>query len=380
MIGNILRLLATTASAPEQNDHEDDSTLFSPAQDKLLLRIVFIESIFSFIGSSIIIISYLKFPNLRKFSLQLVLWLSVSDCGACLSYFLGDPRDNTILCTSQAIIQSFFELASVLWTTIIAYTLFRLIISQKTSAHLIYKFHAFAWGISLIACVLPLSTDSYGNSGSWCWIAIPLDSEGKTKTNLLIAGNAWRFFLFYFPLWLAIAYNTAVYIIVTRTLKRVANTQCDESKPKYLKMIRRLRLYPLVLILCWTFGTINRFQNVVNPAEPIYILFILQVSTRSLQGIFNASVYGMNSHVIDEWCLFLRDLGLCGCCCTDNAISEYVGDETNDSSLEGWTRVDDDAEDRNADPTYEGGLIGSRTNSRNDSKNSRINSTERSLI
>ena len=72
-------------------------------------------------------------------------------------------------------------------------------------------------------------------------------------------------------------------------------------------MVRRLRLYPLILVFCWTFATVNRLQNVVDPTNPQFMLYLLHVSTRSLQGILNAVVYGFNSHVTKEWMALLAE-------------------------------------------------------------------------
>jgi len=245
-------------------DTDDYDSAFSPHHEHVLLSITITESALSFICSAIIVLSYLKFTRLRKFSLQLVFWLSLSDMGVCVSYFFGDPTDGTLRCYSQAMIMSFFELASVLWTTVIAYTLFRLIILQKTSVHLINRFHAFAFGLPLLAMLMPLTTNSYGNSGAWCWITTPSDNVATDPTvqeNFFQQGTIWRLFLFYLPLWLAIGFNTGVYILVTNALQRVAVTQTALQRPKYLKMVKRLRLYPLILVFCWAGVRARRWRQ-----------------------------------------------------------------------------------------------------------------------
>ena len=188
----------------------------------------------------------------------------------------------------------------------IALTLFRLIVMQKTSSHLMPKFLLYCFGLPFICMFLPLFTNSYGDTGAWCWIETPQENEDEdddasmTKA-LLNEGTMWRILLFYLPLWIAIAFNSVVYIVVTNTLARVARTQASETRPKYLKMIRRLRMYPLILVFCWMGATVNRIQNVIYPDKPIYNLYLFQVSTRSLQGVLNAIVYGLNNHVMGEW-------------------------------------------------------------------------------
>ena len=115
------------------NSTIDDDHAFSQSQETVLLTIIRIESFFSLISSMFIVISYFKFKSLQKFSFTLVLFLSLSDMGCCCSYLMGNPKSSS-LCTMQGIIQSFFELASLLWVTVIAYTLFRKVILQVRAA------------------------------------------------------------------------------------------------------------------------------------------------------------------------------------------------------------------------------------------------------
>lgn len=44
------------------------------------------------------------------------------------------------------------------------------------------------------------------------------------------------------------------------------------------KFVNRLVWYPVVLVASWTFATINRIQNAVNPDHPVFALFLLHVS------------------------------------------------------------------------------------------------------
>ena len=149
------------------------------------------------------------------------MWLSISDMGMGVSYFLGNPSSGDPRCYAQAMVMNFFELASVLWTVVIAYTLYRLIINQKTSVHLMGRFHVFAFGIPLVGTLLPLFTSSYGNTGAWCWITTPEDAAADQVKGVdwLDKGTMWLVLVFYLPLWLAIIYNSFVYVVVTNSLQ-----------------------------------------------------------------------------------------------------------------------------------------------------------------
>lgn len=271
-MASLARLLYSQSNV---DDGTDDSSDFSDKQNNLLVTVTVVESVASFICSGLIVFSFYQFKKLRKFSLLLVFLLSISDMGVCVSYFLGNPRNGDFMCYSQAVVMSFFELASVLWTTVIAFTLYRLIIEQKTSTHLIYRFHAFAFGLPAVFSLLPFTTGSYGNVGAWCWITTDADATGYFDP-----GTVWRLSLFYMPLWITIAYNSVVYVMVTNSLQRVANTQSQHQRPKYLKMVRRLRMYPLILVFCWAGATINRLQNTVDPHNSQFFLYVSERKKR----------------------------------------------------------------------------------------------------
>ena len=60
-----------------------------------------------------------------------------------------------------------------------------------------WAFYAYAWACPFVLALLPLSTEAYGNAGAWCWIHADTWAES----------TAWRFTIFYVPLWLSIGFN-----------------------------------------------------------------------------------------------------------------------------------------------------------------------------
>ena len=56
----------------------------------------------SLIGSLFIVFCFAAFPQLRKFAFRLVFFLSISDVGASVSSFFGNPTSCSALCYVQA--------------------------------------------------------------------------------------------------------------------------------------------------------------------------------------------------------------------------------------------------------------------------------------
>ena len=100
----------------------------------------------STLGCSFIMFSYAKFPQLRNFAFEQVVNMAFADFGIGVTSFLGSPDDGSISCTLQGLLQQFFELASVLWTTVIAGTLFMAIIRQTDVEQYRGRIYCYGWG------------------------------------------------------------------------------------------------------------------------------------------------------------------------------------------------------------------------------------------
>jgi len=278
-------------------------------------------SVLSFLGSLFVIWSYFRFVKLQKFAFKLVVMLAISDLGSGIGYFIGSPPNGS-LCTFQGIVLTYFQLSSFLWTTVIAFVLERTVCRQqglvieKNRKYL----HLYAWGVPLILVLLPFATShkmphglaysntfegwSDSNEGAWCWISHG-DADG--------IGTMWRFLIFYVPLWAAMGYNLFSYSKVIITLKTTLNSHCEAKTPEHrqkMKIVQRLRWYPALLVICWTFGTINRIQNAVQPQGPIFALYLMQAIFSSAQGLCNSMVYGLNPGVQKAW----QESRLASCC------------------------------------------------------------------
>ncbi|CAM9599990.1 unnamed protein product [Ectocarpus sp. 13 AM-2016] len=174
------------------------SHLSSSEQDGLLAAAQACAT-FSLLGSLFIIFCYARYKHLRKLSFTLVLFLAISDVGADITYFMGNPEDNRAACVAQGALQQFFQMAQILWAVAIACVLrdvtvnLRMYHPHEQSA-LMRRFHVAVWGSALLSTLLPFTTDSYGSTGSWCWIETNPGSD-------VDVGTMWRYLVLYCPLW-----------------------------------------------------------------------------------------------------------------------------------------------------------------------------------
>ncbi|XP_054799215.1 G-protein coupled receptor 1 [Prosopis cineraria] len=246
----------------------------------------------SFVGSSFIVLCYVLFTELRKFSFKLVFYLALSDMLCSFFNIVGDPSKG-FFCYAQSYSTHFFCVASFLWTTTIAFTLHRTVVRHKTDVEdLEAMFHLYVWGTSLVMTVSRSFGNDHRHFGTWC-----SSQMGRT-------GKAIHFITFYMPLWGAILYNGFTYFQVIRMLNNATRMAVGISDRNYvsdtrdnMKAVSRWGYYPLILIGSFAFGTINRIHDFIEPDHKIFWLSFLDVGTAALMGLFNSIAYGLNSSV-----------------------------------------------------------------------------------
>ena len=247
----------------------------------------------SALGSLFVAAVYLYFTDIRSFAFKLVFYLSLMDLGHAIGFFL--PPDIGVICQIQAAITSYFSLASVLWTGIIAFALYLAVLKDKRDVEKFeLKFVLFANGLPFLALIPPLVQQKYGEAQGWCWIV--------TTGDYHVQGTVWRVVTFYLPLWIVIAFNSFVYFKIIKNVKKDASLLGSDLQLAQ-KLIQKLRMYPLILIFCYSVATINRVYDFFSPSMNFWLAFIAAV-IMSLCGLLNAVVYGFTDTVrlrIKSW-------------------------------------------------------------------------------
>ena len=152
----------------------------------------------------------------------------------------------------------------------------------------------------LFISLMPLATDSYSMSSTgFCWISEESDRD---------LSLTWQMVQFYLPLWFSFIFSCVCYWKVYNTVRNLLDTLASNDpneRVQRIKTIRKLRFFPLVLIIAWTFGTINRIYLFFKHDDPSFTLAILQNLFGNVIGLMNCLVYGMNQQVVDAlkaWC------------------------------------------------------------------------------
>ena len=240
-------------------------------------------SILSLLGCLFIICAYLYFKEIRNLAFRLVFYLSIIDAIHSLVFMIPNYRDNdgdSVLCKIQAVGLTFFTLADVLITAEIALVLYVAVVKEKPIEKLEKWLLAVSLGMPLIAAILPFTTSSYGNAKGWCWIP----DEG---THIV-----WIIITLYGPLWVIIAFNIYAYFSVIQKIKAQLNMFSGKEESSR-QLVKKLKFYPIILVVCFLVATIDRIYNFIHFGEPNYILTIIAGFFICLTGILNAIVYGL---------------------------------------------------------------------------------------
>jgi len=295
--------MSTEASDLEYCDSLDNNS----ASLRLMSQIIVLLSL---CGTLFVILTYTCWRETRNFAFKLVLQISISDFIYCIAHFFSNneyldiPIDSGTLCTIQGFLVNFGMVSSFMWAMVIAWTLFATVVLIKPevqSKFWIYCIYGYA--IPLLTSIIPLITDNYGPVGYRCWISLE---------NNLTKGKVLRFVLFYIPLWIVVVFNSISYYKVIKSLKQYA-----VGKPEK-RFIRRLRVYPLILIVCYLCLSIHNIIILFTCQKNLNAFDYISVALADLVGFGNALVYGLNHHIQDifikKFPCFLIFRRCCGCC------------------------------------------------------------------
>lgn len=204
----------TTASTPNQSE------ISKEILDKVLTTTTASLSIF---GTLVIMITFVLWPDIRKTSRQIIVYISIGDFFVACSNILGvweRGMDNwTSACKIQAAIGTVAVLSTFFWTVYLS-VYFYLVISKKisidTERRIMLWFHLTGWGIPLVITVIAKESGAFGYSGDlvssgWCWISSD-QRWWKMLLWMIMAGKGWEI--------LAYIVISVLYVLIKLSIRR----------------------------------------------------------------------------------------------------------------------------------------------------------------
>ncbi|XP_040907364.1 G-protein coupled receptor 157 [Toxotes jaculatrix] len=254
----------------------------------------------SFLGSSLIILTYIIWSDLRTTPRKLLVFLSVSDWLSAVSYAFGVWRvfrTDSLECVVQGAISTFANTSSFFWTVAIAIYLYFLIVrsSQRFADSLVLFFHLVSWGVPLIitvaaVCLHKIGYDASEVSVGWCWVRI---SAPDHVLWMLLTGKIWEF----------LAYLTlpVLYILIKRHI-HIAHAALSEYRPilpnrpqsqSFSSMAdRKLTLIPVIFIVLRIWSTVRFILLLAkSPVRQSPVLVTLHGIGNTSQGAANCIMF-----------------------------------------------------------------------------------------
>jgi len=188
---------------------------------------------------------------------------------------------------------------STFWTVVISTIMYKDAVLETPREYIFTKKRElysvlFAFGVPLLLSIGPWATDSYGLAGTWCWIILP---ERYPADSIEYMWSMIWVTLQYSCIWIAIIIN---YSIFWKVLWRVRQKERDIGKKDH-SFAGNLMKYPLVLLPCTIFGSVNRIIDIAIPNVPFYSLATIQTITFAVMGFIDSYMYASNKEVWNEF-------------------------------------------------------------------------------
>lgn len=254
------------------------------SDQEMVTSVLLVGSILSILGCFFIIILYF-FLKLKIFAYKLVLYMAIADLvhSVCLLLPLTEPW-----CHIQGFLLEFSSLSSIIWTAIMAYSLYESVIKLNSNIEAKEKHYLIVGFIVplLISCI-PEISQAYGYSQGWCWIV-------ENEYNYI-----YRIICFYLILAVVFVYNCVVYWIVWKKLyKEILKDMKDEEINRINKdLVRKLKMYPVAMLVSYAGVASKRLIEMIHFKGEIFWLSLIGGGMMSLIGFFDAIVYGFSSEV-----------------------------------------------------------------------------------
>jgi hypothetical protein len=219
------------------------------------------------------------------------------------------PADMAIseMCLTQTWLVQFSELAYLFWCSLICFTLHCVlgnlpcgaVISDPEKFEI--RYHLLVWPISGIVAssytvLVHSETMSTGGAG-WCRLAM----FSNTVENFFrgLVSFIWVFCMIYVVIVLRKVRTQITFMendVEKAQSETVVDTELVQNLKKHILSLKRLRLYPFTMILCFFFGLVHHSLTLANAAT--FWSGYAHILTSTLQGfasgvvfIFTPSVY-----------------------------------------------------------------------------------------
>lgn len=177
--------------------------------------VAIVSCTFSCLGSFLIILTFFLLKDMRTGSQKIITLLAVADLISAVGYIVGSAnylhnhtkKDGcgafNKVCRAQAAITTYSSLVSFLWTVILAFYFFLIIVFKRVqvASRLMVFYNIVAWAGPLSIVIPLLACDRLGYAhfaaSNWCFIkgsnnTSTLNKGWQTTVVVLVGGKLWE--------------------------------------------------------------------------------------------------------------------------------------------------------------------------------------------
>lgn len=248
----------------------------------------------SLAGCSFIIVTYLLFPDIRGYPFKMILILTLFDFLNCIGFILPtySSSGQSALCHIQAFLLNISTIAGIIWTSIIAYSMYSIFSKENSNIKKRFKGQIlFVVVFSLTVGIIPEFTQAYGRTAGWCWIQF---NDGEYNLHFFE-----RLGMLFIPLCIAVFFNLYFYVKLVEKLKIIPD-EVITVKEK-MRFRKRILMYPWILVICYLPYGVKQVLEMTDLKQD-YMLSLTGISgvMRALHGLFNAIIYGFTPEVKNQ--------------------------------------------------------------------------------
>ena len=294
--GGVRSSIVASLSGVEMPRTEPMPGTFTPDQSAQLGWVLSCSSVLSLVGAGVILGSILKFRELSKrfFAIRLIFCLALTNASSAAFHLFGavlrtgEHSARELPCQLQAFGVLYSELASILWTSCFALTLFRDVVpSYRRHALRRYEvsFHFFCWPLPALLAGLAVwlgGADGGTGEGGWAPTGPASPYPPPLSPSAFSPAFSLEQLALDVPLLIAYVYNALTYLMVW-------------SWAREWRLSRSTSLYLLAFLFVWLPSLAIRLHVLLAPGAPLpFWLPLAAAFCTPIQGALNAAVYALS--------------------------------------------------------------------------------------
>eukprot|EP00002_Diphylleia_rotans_P033715 TRINITY_DN7198_c0_g1_i1.p1 TRINITY_DN7198_c0_g1~~TRINITY_DN7198_c0_g1_i1.p1 ORF type:complete len:276 (-),score=44.97 TRINITY_DN7198_c0_g1_i1:655-1482(-) len=237
----------------------------------------YITNSLSLMGDCYVIFSHLRTKDNVVFPMRLAYFLAIADAiqsfASILPAFFLDTLYQDIeemeseVCWLQASLGFYFRIAATIWTTSIAFAIYRLVVFMDANTSRYEPvLHILNWGVPMILLLVLIGLGAIGPSEPFCYIS---DEYAELR------------FPFIFGVVLScLLIDIYLYYKVFRGIKshrqdisEILSIEPETFVTVEIRISKRIIHIIIVFVFCWTWPIINRIHSLISPNPSVRLAF-----------------------------------------------------------------------------------------------------------